>query len=409
MAGLHPLHRLWRAFPPEARRSLLTGASRLLAPRPDAHPAVTPGGMIVAGELGRASGLGESARLILAGLRRLGLDGYPVPIGPAMLRGADHGMNAEDAGAPPAGIPLLLHVNSPQTPLALLRMKRSLLRGRRVVGHWSWELPTVPDEWRAGVGFVHEVWAPSHFTCAALEPLLPGRVRRVPVPLALLDPQPAAMDRAAFGLPDDAVVVMVSFSLASSFARKNPLGAIAAFRTAFGDRKDRVLLLKVSNTHHFPEDFARLREAIGDAGNIILETRLLPAADSLALTRCCDILFSPHRSEGFGLVPAEAMLQGRAVIATGWSGNMDFMDEQSAALLRYRLVPARDPRGVFEAPGAEWAEPDMADAVAQLRRLADDAAARAALAAAGQAMARRSLGAEPLAAALRGLGSLPPA
>ena len=70
-------------------------------------------------------------------------------------------------------------------------------------------------------------------------------------------------------------------------------------------------------------------------------------------------MLSLHRSEGFGLVPAEAMLLGRAVVATGWSGNMDFMDADSAALVGYRLVPARDPRGVFEAPGADWAEPDL--------------------------------------------------
>ena len=75
------------------------------------------------------------------------------------------------------------------------------------------------------------------------------------------------------------------------------------------------------------------------------------------------------------------MLLGRPVIATGWSGNMAFMDERSAALVGYRLVPAEDPRHVYEGArwGAVWAEPDQLDAVAHLRRLADDAVARAAL------------------------------
>jgi hypothetical protein len=98
------------------------------------------------------------------------------------------------------------------------------------------------------------------------------------------------------------------------------------------------------------------------------------------------------------------MLLGRAVIATGWSGNMDFMDETSAALVGYRLVPARDPRGVFEAPGALWAEPDIAEAAAHLRRLADDPAACAALAERGRRMAYRRLGDAPLREALRGIG-----
>jgi hypothetical protein len=94
------------------------------------------------------------------------------------------------------------------------------------------------------------------------------------------------------------------------------------------------------------------------------------------------------------------------VVATGWSGNMDFMDATSAALVGYRLVPARDPRGVFEAPGAVWAEADVADAAAQLSRLADDAAARTALGARACAMVTARLSAAPLAAALRASGVL---
>jgi hypothetical protein len=98
------------------------------------------------------------------------------------------------------------------------------------------------------------------------------------------------------------------------------------------------------------------------------------------------------------------MLLGRPVIATAWSGNMDFMNATSAALVDYRLIPARDPRGVFEADGAEWADPILGDAVAQLRRLADDATERRALGERGRAMARATLGAEPLAAAVRAIG-----
>jgi len=266
----------------------------------------------------------------------------------------------------------------------------------------------VPDTWRAGLSFVHEIWALSSFTADAFRAWLPPDavqpVRTVPIPLAVAPPAPAALDRAAFGLPGDAVVVLVSCNLASSLERKNPLGAIAAFKQAFGDRPDRVLLLKLANPEHHPADFATVREAVAGAANIRIDTRTLPAADSHALTACADLVLSLHRSEGFGLVPAEGMLLGRAVIATGWSGNMDFMDADSAALVGYRLVPARDPRGVFEAPGAVWAEPDIAEAAAHLHRLADDPTERAALAERGRAMAYRCLGDAPLRQALRGIG-----
>ena len=93
----------------------------------------------------------------------------------------------------------------------------------------------------------------------------------------------------------------------------------------------------------------------------------------------------------------------KPVIATGWSGNMDFMDDSSAALVRYRLLAARDARQVYSVPGAVWAEPDIAHAVDWLRRLADDAAARRSLRKAGKAMAQKHLGTENLAEALRTL------
>lgn len=404
-SSISPLHRLWRMLPARARRRALGRLAAALAPRPQgtapgpgagggpgggAPPAA--GGVAVGGEFSRSSGLGEGARLMLAALEELGVPAWQVEPGRKL-----------PPGLPPHA-PLVLHANAPVLPLALLRLPRGLVRGRRIVGYWAWELPVVPEAWRAGVPFVHEVWAPSRFTADALEPLLPGRVRVVPHPLAAAPPWPAPLGRADFGLPEAAVVVLVSFNLASSFERKNPLGAIAAFRAAFGDRADRVLLLKLGNPDHFPADFRRIEEAVAGAANIRIDTREMPGAERHALTAAADIVLSLHRSEGFGLVPAEAMLLGRPVVATGWSGNMEFMDAASAALVPFRLIPARDPRGVFEAPGAVWADPDIGAAAAALRHLADDPAGRAALGAAGKAMAEARLGAGPLAAALAAIG-----
>jgi glycosyltransferase involved in cell wall biosynthesis len=262
----------------------------------------------------------------------------------------------------------------------------------------------VPDGWRVGVPFVHEVWTPSRFSAGALERLAPGRVRVVPHPVAAIPPVPSRLGRADFGLPLGAVVVLVSFSLASSYVRKNPLAAIAAFRAAFGTRADRMLVLKIVHADHAPGDLAELRAAAAGAENIVFETRLFPAADSHALTRCVDIVLSLHRSEGFGLVPAEAMVLGRAVVATDFSGTTDFLDASCGMPISYTLVPARDPRGVFEAPGAEWAEADVGEAAAALRALADDADLRGRLGQAAQAAAAAKLGSLALADAVRALG-----
>jgi glycosyltransferase involved in cell wall biosynthesis len=397
-ARLSPAHRLWQALPAGPRRLALAKVTALLAPKPDRVPPQAMGGLAVAGEIARASGLGESARLMIAALRGMGVPTTPIDLGDAVS-----GPGA--VTVPPANMPLVLHANSPVLPLTLLRAPRALARHRRVIGYWAWELPTLPASWRAGLPFVHEIWVLSQFTADAIATLRPGvPLRVVPPPVALAPPHPSARTRAAFGLPEHALITLVSFSLASSFARKNPLAAIAAHRAAFGDRPDRVLLLKVGNSDGHGADLALLRDACAGFGNIRLETRMFNDADRHALTACADIVLSLHRSEGLGLVPAEAMLLGVPVIATGWSATTEFMDETSACLVAHRLVAAIDPRGVFEAPGAHWAEADIEDAAHHLRRLADDPALRRSIGAAGRRMATERLGDAQLRAAVQSLG-----
>jgi glycosyltransferase involved in cell wall biosynthesis len=304
------------------------------------------------------------------------------------------------SGIPPAGVPLVLHVNAPMLPLALLRLPSGVARNRPIIGYWAWETPEVPPDWRPALACVSEVWVPSRFTAAALEPMLPGRIRVVPPPLGIVPPVAAPLSSAESGLPDEAIVVLVSFNLASSFARKNPFAAIAAFRGAFGDRPDRILVLKVGHPEHAPADFARLTQ-MARAPNIRIDTRTLPPAERHGLTARADIVLSLHRGEGFGLVMAEAMLLGKPVVATGWSGNTDFMNQTNAALVGYRLVPARDDRSVYR---GLWAEPDVAEAAAVLRSLADDPARRRELGIRARASTLAHLDGRKLMSALAGLG-----
>jgi glycosyltransferase involved in cell wall biosynthesis len=287
----------------------------------------------------------------------------------------------------------------------LSRLPRELTRNRRIVGYWYWELPVAPPDWRLGASLVHNVWAPSQFTADAVASLVKMPVAVVPPPVATDPLVPAPLGRADFDLPAEAVVAFSSFNLASSFVRKNPLGTIEAFRMAFGTRADRALVLKVGNPHHAPQDFAQLATA-ASAANIRVITDTLSPASSLALTAAADIVVSLHRSEGFGLVAAEAMLLGKPVIATGWSATTEFMDESCAALVRSRLVPTHDPRGIYAVAGARWAEPDPVHAADWLQRLADNPALRRTLGDAGRAAALKRLGTERLAKAIEDLGVL---
>ena len=132
-------------------------------------------------------------------------------------------------------------------------------------------------------------------------------------------------------------------------------------------------------------ELERVRRAAA-APNVRVLDRALDRRDLWALVLAADCFLSTHRSEGFGFGIAEAMRAGRPVVATGWSGNVDFMVGEGAVALPYDLVPARDPQRTYALPGAVWAEPRVPDAAAALSMLADDPARRGAMGrAAGEA------------------------
>ncbi len=404
-AGISVLHQIWRRLPAAPRRRLATRFAALVAPRPSVLVNESADGIIVGGELTRASGLGESARLMLRGLAALGVPAWPLDIGRYLPAHQDDlRPPLAPSATPPSNAPLILHVNPPMLPLVLARLPRFFVQSRRIVGYWYWELPVSPSAWEVSTKFVHAVWAPSRFTANALADLVDGPICVVRPPAAICPRVPAPVGRVEFGFPEHALIVLASFNLASSFVRKNPLGTVEAFRMAFGTRKDRILVLKVVNSSHFPDDFAQLAAAVRGAENIRLITETLSPEVSSALTSAADIVMSLHRSEGFGLVAAEGMLLGKPVIATNWSATTEFMDETCAALVRSHLVPTVDPRRIYDVRNAMWAEPDLEHAAEWLQRLADSPELRRTFGEAAYAEASARLGTTTLANAVNDLG-----
>ena len=265
-------------------------------------------------------------------------------------------------------------------------------RRRLVAGYWFWELEYVPATHRPGLDLVDEVWAPTEFVhdAYAAETLRPVRL----VPLPIPDPEVAERTRAELGLADDEIVFLVSFSHLSVMERKNPLGAIEAFRRAFpADDDDAArcrLIVKTLNADRKPDDARRLRRAASADDRITIRDERLDHRDLMALVRASDVFVSLHRSEGLGLQIADAMWLGTAVVATDYAGSRDLLDEGCA-----ELVPAR-PIGVTNGDGAYpdaavWADPDLDIAAAAMRRLALDPARREELATA----ARRTIANQP--------------
>jgi glycosyltransferase involved in cell wall biosynthesis len=188
-------------------------------------------------------------------------------------------------------------------------------------------------------------------------------------------------DRAAWGIPEGAFAALVVMDASSGFERKNPLGAAEAFRRAFpgSDPSQAILIVKMNDarTHALYSDDVELfrREAAGDPRIVVIEESMT-YREVLSLNASCDALLSLHRSEGLGLNLMEAMSLGTVVVATAWSGNMDFTTPENSMLVPFRQVPVVSKHSAYAASligeGQTWADPDIGEAARAIRALADD-------------------------------------
>ena len=339
-------------------------------------------GVNVVGYLGTASGLGERARELVACLRA---DGVAVSEWPIDLDGAD---------LPVVRKVTIAVVTAVQLASARERLPAPFVGAERLIGYFFWELGTVPDDQRWGVGMVDEIWAPTEFVREAYAAATDRPVRLAPLPVAA--PQPTL--ESAARSPSEPFTFLASFDHLSVMERKNPVGAVVAFQRAFptGDPSTPAvrLIVKTMNGARRPDAVARLHAAIGDDRRIELRDERLDVADQFALIERADALISLHRSEGLGLHLAEAMWLGTPVVATGYSGSVDLMDDSCAALVRYELIPVRHGDDAYP-DTAWWADPDLDHAAALMRRLVRDQPWRSGLVAA----ARARMAAQPSRAA----------
>jgi glycosyltransferase involved in cell wall biosynthesis len=261
----------------------------------------------------------------------------------------------------------------------------------RMIGYCFWELSTLSAQGALGAGLVDEVWACTTFITDAFERLGTVAVRHVPITIA--EPQPSARRResfAPFETAADRVVFGITFDHFSVMERKNPIGAITAFRRAFPPDSGPLLVVKTLNADLHPTEHERLVACTADRSDIVIWDEHLSRPDQLAFISYLDVLISLHRGEGLGVHLAEAMWLGVPVIATGYSGNLDFMDDTCARLVGHSMIPV-DRGGSIYPQGAEWADPDLDHAAEIMVEVMSDTAMRTTL---GQA-ARDRMRAQP--------------
>ncbi len=323
--------------------------------------------MHVAGYFKGVMGTGEHGRQLVAALRSQGIDIALRTLHP------DGSPEDEDLAEPLAGVSprerfdrfALLCANADMVPEVASELGRRFFRGRYVIGFWAWEVSDFPPQFAQAFDYVDEVWVGSRHVCAAVG-------RGAPKPIIVI-PQPVSLEAdAEHAVPPPGLPAgfrfLFAFDYLSVFERKNPLAVVEAFSRAFAPRSGAALIIKALNPDHDPAAHERLKRAIASHPDVRLIERRLSRSERDGLMRAADCYVSLHRAEGFGYTLAEAMWLGKPVIATGYSGNVDFTTAENSYPVGYRLVPIGPGNDPYPA-GGEWAEPDIEEAVSLMRRV----------------------------------------
>ncbi|MEJ0088727.1 MAG: glycosyltransferase [Limisphaerales bacterium] len=320
------------------------------------------------GYLGSRLGIGEAARGNIDALHVRGLDVQAINV--SHMSSSEMGewdlQPAELENVLPDSNINIIHINPDQ--LHIFRESKGMpsLGGYYNIGVWAWETLKFPEEWFDRFALLDEIWVGGSIMAKAISAVSPVPVVHVPHVVKVPQMQP---DRKRFGIAADETVFLFMFDFFSTTARKNPQAVIESFRKAFTPNDPVRLFMKSMNGTN-KEEFAALQETARGMKVTFLD-QALDGNERYVLVASCDIFVSLHRAEGFGLCIAEAMAMGKPVIATGWSGNMDFMDVNNSLPVRFELKELKEDCLPYRA-GTLWAEADTDHAAELMRKLWQD-------------------------------------
>ena len=310
--------------------------------------------VIIVAACSRRDGIASGARLQFNAMRQLGIDVELLDATRALRNPLSRIRHRP-------GTVYIFHCGAPQTASLISSVLPHAANAYRIA-YWAWELPDPPPDWAGCDRNLSEIWTPSLFSRTSLL-----KLSRLPIAVV---PHHIPLEQARVRDARRPFTVLAMADSRSSLSRKNPEGALRAFHAAFGTSSKARLVLKLGGQ---PDAWQALEQSAGDllAGrNVEIVRGFLDQAAMSELYRACDVFLSLHRAEGFGLPMLEAMAHGVPVVATGWSGNLEFMSVTNSHLVSCSLVPVRDISGIYA--GSRWAEPDLEQAAVFLRRLADE-------------------------------------
>ncbi len=330
-------------------------ASRIINPKKDTVSMI--------GHFSAELGVGEAGRRLSHLLTASGLQTNLVDFRGSKSRKLDRSVNIESNIKNSETI--ISCVNADQIAFTTSLYKIPHYPDSRHIAFWSWELESFPKGFKPATKLVDEIWTVSDFSKNSIAGQTDTPVKRIKLPVPI--PQPRRKLRDYFKLQLSDRVALLNFDFSSDIERKNVRNSVAAYELAFPRHGDSKLIVKSINFDKTNPEHIEIWELCNSREDILWMPNYLSRAEVSELTSVVDVYLSLHRSEGYGLNLADAMARSIPVIATGYSGNLEFMSESSAVLIDYRLVPVTK-YGGFEVDSL-WAEPDVEQAANQLRRL----------------------------------------
>ena len=364
----------------------------------------TPVQVQLIGPLNRIMGLGESSRRLLKALHGTG---YTINAVDYDIRSSKAGgRNGHRAAIRSADLNIL-HLNAEEIPEAMAYLPDAF-SGTRNVAVPYWELDRPSHVHRLGLDLVDEVWVASQFLEGVFRshrhPVHRIGMSSPDVPRASLETIVAVRHR--FKISPRSFVYLTTSDALSWIQRKNPLATIAAFKSAFVHDEDVVLVIKTHNLASLGPDarhaaWAQVRATCSADTRIVLVDERLDAQTQQALLQAADCLVSLHRAEGLGLDLLDAMRIGLPVVATAYSGNVDFCKADTSWPVDFDLVPVQPHDYCFVEVGQVWAQPRLDTAISALRDVFHKPASRRDKVMAGQALVQADFSSERLISVLR--------
>lgn len=330
---------------------------------------IFPKGVNLIGHIRGDFGLGESCRLVAGALQKADL---PFTIRNVTVHGDAPETNTAWSALEGQQMPYwinIIHVDPVRLKNSIFKLGLSTFRCHYNIGFFLWEQPEFPKEWDYALSLMDEIWTPAEFITQAI-----GRRTRKPVytmPYGISRPRTdPRYSRSSFGLPEGICLFMLSYDGNSISERKNPLGSVRAYVQAFS-REETGVGLVIKATHARPEELRQFTRLLEGYPNITILTDSYSRVEFNSLLACVDVYLSLHRAEGFGLVMAEAMQLGTAVIATNWSANTEFMNDDVACMVSADVIELTEDCFPYK-KGTHWAQPREEQAAAFMRRLYED-------------------------------------